>query len=320
MRVFVTGATGFIGSAVVRELIDAGHDVTGLARSDASAGKLKAMGAKVHLGSVEDVQTLREAAAKADGAIHTAFFHAISHMRLSTRLRVILGGMPSGIMMRFLTAAADTDRRALEAIGSALSGTDRPLVGTFGTLGMKPGTVATEDDTYDPESLGVGRARTEDTLLAMASRGVRTAIIRLPPIVHGEGDGGFAPRLIQFARKNKQSVYVGDGMNRWPSVHRLDAAHLFRLALENAPPGARYHGVAEDGIAFKTIAEAMGEKVGVPARSKPKEEATKYISFLGLFAGTDNPTSSALTQARLDWRPAQPDLISDLKSKAYDKA
>ncbi len=320
MRVFVTGATGFIGFAIVKELIGAGHQVTGLARSDASGKKLTDAGARVHVGSVEDLHGLRRAAADAEGAIHTAFYHKISHIPLGTRLRVLLGGAPGGIVQRFMAAAVATDRRAVETIGQSLSGTDRPLVATFGTLAMKQGQLATEDQAYDTAFFGAARARTEDTLQELASRGIRTSAIRLSPIVHGAGDHGFAPQLIQIARKKRESAYVGDGFNRWPSVHQLDAARLFRLALENGPAGGTYHGVAEEGIPFREIAGLIGRRLNVAVVSKSPVEAAKQFSFLAPFIPMDNPTSSKLTQERLGWKPTQPGLLADLEQGDYFKA
>ncbi len=318
MRVFVTGASGFIGSAVVRELIDAGHQVVGLARSDASARSLIAAGAEAIRGNIQDLASLRRGAAKADGAIHTAFFHAIGHMSLATRLQVFLGGSPGGIVGRFLRAAVETDRRAIETLGEALAGPDRPLVAAFGTMGMKPGKLANEDEAHDPTSAGAPRSASEETMLGLAARGVRTSVIRLPPVVHGVGDrAGFASRFIQIARKTRVSAYVGEGANRWPAVHRLDAARLFRLALEKGSPGARYHGVAEEGVPFRQMAELIGERVNVPVVSKTPEEAPKQFSFLSLFVAVDNPTSSQLTQERLGWRPTQPDLLADLAQSDY---
>lgn len=320
MRVFVTGATGFIGFAVVKELIGAGHQVTGLARSEASAKKLTEACARVQVGSVEDLDCLRRAAAAADGAIHTAFYHKISHIPLGLRLRVMLGGAPSGIVQRFLTAAITTEGRAIQTIAQALAGTDRPLVAAFGTLAMKPGQLATEDQTYDPNFIGAPRARTEDTLKELAARGIRTSAIRLPPIVHGVGDHGFALRLTEIARKKKESGYIGDGENRWPSVHRYDAARLFRLALENGLAGGTYHGVAEEGIPFRQIANLIGRRLHVPVVSKSPAEASKQFSFLAPFIPMDNPTSSRLTQERLGWRPTQPGLLADLERADYFKA
>lgn len=319
MRVFVTGATGFIGFAIVKELLEAGHQVTGLARSVASGKKLADAGARVQLGTVEDLDCLRRSAEAADGAIHTAFYHKISHIPLGIRLRIFFGGAPSGIVQRFLAAAVATDRRALETLGQALSGTDRPLVATFGTLSMKAGQLATEDQTYDPNFIGAPRARTEDTLRQLALLGVRTSAIRLPPIVHGSGDHGFAERLIQIARKKKESAYVGDGHNRWPSVHRLDAARLFRLALEKGPAGGTYHGVAEEGVPFRDIAGLIGRRLEVPVVSKSEAESAKQFGFLAPFIPIDNPTSSKLTQERLGWSPTQTGLLSDLDQADYFK-
>jgi len=294
--------------------------VTGLARSDASAEKLTAAGAQVLRGSIEDLDCLRRGAAAADGAIHTAFYHAITHMGLGTRLRVMLGGSPSGIVSRFMAAAVGTDRRALATLGQALAGPDGPLVAAFGTMAMKPGRLATEDDAYDPNSVGAPRGASEDAMLALASLGVRASVIRLPPVVHGDGDrAGFAPRLIQIARKKREAAYVGDGRNRWPAVHRLDAARLFRLALEKGSAGAMYHAVAEEGVPFRDIAGAIGRRLSVPVVSKTPEEAAGYFSWLGMFAGVDNPASSHRTQEQLVWRPSGPPLVPDLDGPWYFK-
>lgn len=321
MRVFVTGATGFIGSAIVQELLGAGHEVTGLARSDASAAKLTAAGAKVHRGSVEDLESLKRGAAAADGVIHTAFYHEITHIPVSTRLRVLLGGSPGGIVGRFMTVTIDADRLAIETLGKALAGSGRPLIAAFGTLSMTPGQLATEDEAYDPNPVGGPRGKTEDTMLALASQGVRTSVIRLPPLVHGPGDrAGFAPRLYGVARKTGVSVYVGDGSNRWLAVHRLDAAHLFRLALENGIAGSKYHAVADEGVPFRLIAEVFGRRLNVPTASKSPAEAAKLFSWLAPFLPVDNPASSTLTQERLGWRPAHPALLPDLETESYFQA
>ncbi len=318
MRVFVTGATGFIGSAVVRELIGAGHQVIGLARSDAAARSLVAAGAQPHRGNIQDLASLRRGAAEADGAIHTAFFHALGQISLATRLHVFLGGSPGGIVSRFLGAAVATDRRAIETLGATLKGPDRPLVAAFGTMGMKAGRLAAEDDPYDRTSVGAPRSASEESMLALAAQGVRTAVVRLPPLVHGVGDrAGFAPRLIQIARKKRESAYVGDGGNRWPAVHRLDAARLFRLALERGTAGGIYHGVAEEGVPFRRIAETIGRRLDLPVVSKTPAEASKQFSFLAHFIAVDNPTSSRLTRERLGWNPTQPDLIADLDQPGY---
>jgi nucleoside-diphosphate-sugar epimerase len=320
MRVFVTGATGFLGFSIVKELILAGHQVTGLARSDASAKKLTDAGAQVLRGDIEDLDILRQGAAAADGVIHTAFYHEITHMRLGTRLRVLLGGSPAGIVTRFMAAAIQADKRALETLGQSLSGADRPLVATFGTMGMTPGKVATEDDAYDPKSAGAVRGATESTMRMLASQGVRTSIVRLPPVVHGEGDrNGFIPFLIKNARKKGESAYLGEGSNRWPAVHKLDAVRLFRLALESGPAGAAYHAVAEEGIPFRQIAEAVGKRLDVPVVSKSSADAAKQFGFLSPFIPVDNPTSSKLTMERLGWSPAQPGLFADLDRAGYFK-
>jgi nucleoside-diphosphate-sugar epimerase len=319
MRVFVTGAIGFIGSAIVKELISAGHQVTGLARSDASATRLTAAGAQVLRGDIEDLERLRLGAADADGAIHTAFYHQIGHMNLGTRLRVMFGGAPGGIVGRFVSAAIGMDRRALETLGHALAGRDRPLVAAFATMAMKPGRLATEEDAYDPKAVGAPRGASEDTMRTLAAVGVRTSIIRLPPVVHGAGDHAFAPRLIQIALKKRESAYIGDGHNRWPAVHRLDAARLFRLALEKGTAGVTYHGVAEEGVPFRDIAGLIGRRLHVPLISKSPAEAAKQFSFMSSFIPVDNPVSSKLTQERLGWNPMQPGLLSDLDQADYFK-
>ena len=321
MRVFVTGATGLLGFAIVKELLSAGHQVTGLARSETSAKKLLAANAQVLHGDIEDLRALRRGAEQADGAIHTAFYHQVTHMRLATRLRVFLGGSPTGIFTRFLNAALDADRRAIETLGQSLSAPNSPLVATFGTLAMRPGKLAIEADTYDPTAPGEARGATEATMRTLATQGVRTSIIRLPPIVHGADDrNGFAPFLIKTARKKGESAYIADGNNRWPSVHKLDAARLFRLALENGSAGAAYHGVAEEGIPFREIAAVIGDRLHLPVVSKPAAEAAKQFSFLAPFIPVDNPVSSLLTQQLLGWRPAQPGLLSDLEQGGYFNA
>jgi nucleoside-diphosphate-sugar epimerase len=317
MRVFVTGATGFIGSAIVEELIRAGHQVTGLARSEAGAKKLSAAGAQVLRGDIDDLACLRRGAAAADGAIHTAFYHGIGHMKMGTRLRVMLGGLPSGIVQRFVAAAVAADRRAIETMGHALESADRPLVATFATMAMTPGRLATEEDAYSPAAVGAARGATEDLMHAMAFQGIRTSIIRLPPTVHGAGDHGFVSRIIQVARKKKESAYVGDGQNRWAAVHRLDVARLFRLALESGPAGGTYHGVAEEGIPFGEIARLIGRRLNFPVISKSPAEAVKQFSFLSSFVSADNPVSSKLTQERLGWRATQPGLLTDLEQAGY---
>src|SRR6267154_1857321 len=292
MRVFVTGSTGFIGSAVVRELIDAGHEVLGLARSDAAAKSLAAAGARVHRGSLEDLESLRSGATAADGVIHTAFIHDFSNYG----------------------PAAEADRRAIETLGGALAGTDRPLIVTSGTLlAQRQGSLATEEDAPNPSF----PRKSEEAALALAARGVCASVLGLPPSVHGNGDHGFVPRLISIAREKGVSAFISDGLNRWPAVHRLDAAHLYRLALEKGSLGARYHGVADEGIPIREIAEVIGRHLNVPVVSKSREEAADHFGWIGHFFGIDAPASSALTQERLGWRPVQPGLIADLNAEHY---
>ena len=322
MRVFVTGATGFIGSAVVEELIGAGHSVTALARSEEAGKKLSAKGVQPHLGNLDDMQSLRSAASAADGVIHLAYMHGLGQIPFAQRLRIILGGLPTSIVSRFLKVSANADRCAINAIGEALQGSGRPLVTTFGTLGLshegfravKP---ATEEDEADPLSPGIDRAKNEETVEALASLGVRATMIRLAPSVHGDGDTGLVPQLIGIARKRGQSGYIGDGQNRWPAVHRRDAARLFRLALEKGVAGARYHGVGEEGIPFRSIAEVIGRKLNVPVGSITAKEAAKQFSYFGGFAATDNPSSSTRTRTQLGWEPTEPELLVDLNGPGY---
>ena len=292
MRVFVTGATGFIGFAVVRELIDAGHQVLGLARSDAGARSLIAAGGSVHRGSLEDLESLRSGATAAEGVIHTAFIHDFSNYG----------------------PAAEADRRAIETLGAALVGSDRPLIVTSGTLlAQRKNLLATEEDASNPNF----PRKSEEAALGLAARGVRASVLRLPPSVHGNGDHGFVPRLISIAHEKGVSAFIGDGLNRWPAVHRLDAAHLYRLAIEKSSVGARYHGIGDEGIPTREIAEAIGRHLNVPVVSKSHEEAADHFGWIAHFFGIDAPASSALTQERLGWRPIQPGLIADLNAEHY---
>jgi len=298
MRVFVTGATGFIGAAVVQELIGAGHHVIGLARSDAAAKALAAAGAEAHRGALEDADSLRRGAAGADGVVHTAFIHDFSN----------------------IAAAGEIDRLAIEALGAALAISERPLVVTSAIGLLAPGRVGTEVDAPDSNSGGAHRIASEGAALSLASRGVRVSVVRLPLSVHGEGDHAFIPALIRFAREKGVSAYLGEGRNRWPAVHRLDAAHLFRLALEKGPAGARFHGVADEGVPTRDIADAIGRRLSVPVVSKSLNQAADHFSWLGRFFALDVPASSTRTQEELGWRPRQPGLLSDIERGHYFEA
>jgi nucleoside-diphosphate-sugar epimerase len=291
MRVFVTGASGFVGSAVIQELRGAGHQVLGLARSDEAADSLEAAGAKVHRGSMEEPDSLARGAALADGVIHLAFNHDFSKF----------------------AANCEQDRQAILAMGATLEGTKKPLLVTSGLAMLAPGRQATEDDVPGPE---FPRA-SEAAAMAVAARGVHASAVRLAPSTHGAGDHGFVPRLIQFARETGVSVYVGDGLNRWPGVHRFDAARLYRLALERNEAGARYHAVADEGVAFKDIAGVIGRRLNLPVVSKTQEEAAQHFGWFAMFAAADMSASSARTRARLGWEPAQAGLIADIDQPAY---
>jgi nucleoside-diphosphate-sugar epimerase len=303
MKVFVTGASGWIGSAIVPELRGAGHDVVGLARSDASAQKLEAAGAAVYRGNLDDPDGLAKAAADSDGVIHMAFQHEVA-----------FGGD--------FAAAGAADRRAVEAMGAALANSDRPFVLASGTAGLAQGRPATEDDGLVPsdEMRADPAARRQATaLLTLSLRGigVRSSVLRLPPTVHGDGDGGFIAILVGIARQRGVAGYLGDGENRWPAVHRSDAARLARLAVESAPAGSVLHAVAEQGVSLRSIAEAMGKGLGVPASSIAPAGAAEHFGFLAGFVGRDTPASSAITRELLGWQPAGPTLLEDLEQGHY---
>lgn len=317
MRVFVTGANGFIGRAVVRELLDAGHTVTGLARSAETARSLVAAGVDVHLGALTDTASLATAASKADGVIHLAFIHGPGQLDWRQRLRVFGAGLPSGIVARFGTEMTRADRGAIDAIGGALKGSGRPFIAAFGTMGLAPGGRMTEADLPDPRSPGAARAATEAALYSWADRDVRSMVMRLPPSVHGDGDKGLVPQIIGIARKTGASGYVGDGRNRWCAVHRDDAAALFRAALERGDAGARYHAVAEVGIPFAEIAGLIGRKLGVPAQSLTERAAQKRFGWLAPFCSVDNPATSETTRRALAWAPTKVGLLADMEVGTY---
>jgi nucleoside-diphosphate-sugar epimerase len=291
MRIFVTGATGWVGSAVVADLIGAGHQVLGLSRSDQGAAALEAAGAEVHRGALEDLDSLKKGAGQADAVIHTAFNHDFSRFAENVAL----------------------DERAIEALGAALEGAGRPLLVTSGLALLAPGRVATEADR---PSASFPR-RSEAAAIALAQRGVKASSVRLAPTVHGHGDHGFVPILIQIAREKGVSAYFGAGLNRWPAVHRLDAARVYRLALEHGVESGPFHAVAEEGIAFRRIAEVIGRRLNVPVVAKSPEEAVAHFGWFAMFAGADCATSSERTRDLLGWKPEQPGLLADLDHPAY---
>jgi len=294
MRIFVTGATGFVGSAVVRELLGAGHEVRALARSDAGAKQLTEWGAEVHRGDLEDLDSLARGAANTDGVIHCAFNHDFSKFEANSAM----------------------DRRAIETLGGVLEGSKRPLIVTSGLALIAPGRLALESDEGPAPSPSFPRA-SEATAAALAARGVRVAVVRLPPTVHGEGDHQFVPNLVRLAREKRMAAYIGDGRNRWAAVHRLDAARVFRLAIERGAVDGPYHAIAEEGIPFREIANAIGRGLGVPVVSKSGADATDYFTWFEMFAGMDLAGSSARTRTLLGWEPTRPGLLDDIANAGY---
>jgi nucleoside-diphosphate-sugar epimerase len=295
MRVFVTGATGFIGTALVQELINAGHQVLGLARSDAGAKSLAVAGAEVHRGDLEDLESLRSGAAKSDGVIHAAFNHDFS---------------------KFIENC-EADRKVIETIGSALVGSQRHLIVTSGTgiANAVPGQPSLEENAT-VSSTTIPRAASEEAAASVAARGVSVSVMRLPQ-VHNQIKQGLVTYAIQLAREKGVSAYVGDGLNRWPAAHVLDTARLYRLAMEKQAAGAKYHAVAEEGVPLRDIAEVVGRGLKVPVISLSPEEAAAHFGWLGMFAGRDLPASSAQTQKRLDWHSTGPGLIADLEQMNF---
>jgi nucleoside-diphosphate-sugar epimerase len=294
MKIFVTGATGFVGSAVVQTLLRAGHEVVGLARSDAAAKLLTAAGAKSHRGDLQDLESLRKGAAESDGVIHTGFIHDFSQFKENCEL----------------------DRKVVDTLGSALAGSNRPLIVTS-AIGVLPAGQVVSEDARPLSPSPNPRAATEEAARALIDRGVCVSIVRLSPSTHGEGDHGFVPILIKMAREKNASVYIGEGKNTWPAVHRLDAAQVFKLALEKKARGAYYHAVAEEGVEFRKIAEVIGQRLGVAVVSKSPEEAAVHFTWFAHFASMNVKASSKQTQEKLGWHWSQPGLIADLQSTYF---
>lgn len=295
MRIFVTGASGFVGTAVLRELIAAGHQVLGLARSDASADALWTLGAEVHRGELTDLASLKAGARDVDGVIHAGFIHDFARFK----------------------EVCEIDRQAITALGEALRGTDRPLIVTSGTALVSGQGIATETMVTPTGDKALPRVASEEAAAAVAAMGVRVSVMRLPPSVHGEGDHGFVPLLIKLAREKGAAAYIGDGANRWPAVHRADAARAYRLAIESGAEARHYHANAEDGVPFRAIAGVIGKRLGLPVVSLSGDAAAAHFGWFAHFAGLDNPSSSAETRTQLGWKPQEPGLLADLDNPYY---
>ncbi len=293
MRVFVTGATGWVGSATVQDLIAAGHSVLGMARSDEGMAAVTAAGATAHRGSLQDLDSLKAGVAQCDGVIHLAFSHDFAN---------------------FAQNGLD-EQHAIAALGEALDGTAKPLVATSGVALLTPGVLATED--AQPRHTGDIPRNPEGAVAALVARGIKATVVRLSPSVHGHGDHGFVPILINIARQTGVAAYIGDGANRWPGVHRLDAARLYRLALEHGAEDGPFHGVAEEGVPMRQITEVIARRLNLPLKSISPDEAAGHFGWFARFAGIDAPASSARTRARLGWTPTHPDLLADLDHPAY---
>ena len=323
MRLFVTGASGWIGAPLVKELLQAGHSVTGLARNADSAQRLEKLGAQAHIGSLQDLDSMRRGAAAADGVVHLAFIHEFTDFSVWQRVSILVRGLLSrNLMGTFAGALALTDRQAIDALGEGLVQSssqqkDKPFVIVTGTMGLTPGRVGKEQDRSDPAAPGGARSAHEEVALAYASRGLRPCIVRLPPTVHGCGDAGLVPRIIDSSRKAGVVPMIGDGSNRWAAVHRLDAAHLLRLVVEKGKSGARYHGVAEEGVATKDLVAVIAKRLRLPSAQQTETEATKHLEWVAMFWGVDNPANSEWTQRELGWTPTQPTVLDDLDHEYY---